>query len=220
MTESRHSFSPDTMSPEGFAAKQATRQQTLDLLKESDYWVPDSTGGYLNGDWVELCGKPDETLKTLLSQNVLRPGLSRYIGINLDPEVIQFNREHYKKETEAGLAVWVDGAWANIFADRNRYPNARVVVFDSFNAIINERLDRILRDSLDFAELLYKRNGMVILVVNLTGRGSTPEKIQNRVQKLMSWKESVCKGNFTKPIFKTYTSKVMPMCITWLPLGF
>jgi len=217
---SLHSFSPETLSTNGFSAKQATRQRTIDLIKESDYWVPDPDGGYLNGDWMELCGHHDETLQTLLALNALHPGVSRYIGINSNPEVIQANQEFFKTATEAGQAVWIEGTWANVLADLSRFPNTRVVVFDSFNGVINTRIERILQDSKDFTEHLYRRNGTVLLVVNLALRGSKPGDGDRIVQDLIVWKENLCKGNRTQPSPHVYTSKKVPMQITWLPLGF
>ena len=215
-----HSFSPDTLTAKGHAAKQKTRQTTFDLLRRSDYWMPDAEGGYLNGGWIELCGHHDETLKMLLDANALRPGKGRYIGVNGSEEVIQANQERYKDATEAGLVVWVLGTWANTVSDLDRYPDARVVVFDGFNALSNTSIGRILRDSTDLAEDLYRRNGSVLLVMNFCLRGCATGAKDHCVEHLYQWRHRKNPGNGTKPAHKVYKSKRVPMLNVWLPLGF
>ena len=213
---SPHDFGSTSLSPAGFAAKQATRQRTLDLIRRSDCCTE---GGQLIGDWVELCGERDETLSMLLAQGVLRPGLGRYVGINSDPGVVAINREHYREATGAGLAAWEEGLWEDLASDLDRFPEARVVVFDGFNAV-GARMDRALRYSQDLVEHLYRRNGTVLLVLNCVQRGTTRAEGRAHVERLRAWRERLCPGSATGFESRTYASRRAPMLIAWVPLGF
>jgi hypothetical protein len=218
----RDQFGQGNLTPEGFRAKQATRERTLELLRQSNHYIPDDhgDGGFLHGDYLDLCGREDETLKLLLATDTLRPGLGRYIGCNLDQKVLDHNAGHFKEATEAGMAVWVQDKWANVTTDLARFPNLRVISFDGFNAVGNRNLARIRRDSLNLAAATYRRNGGVLLVLNFCLRGTSKKEVEDHLREMQAWKEALCPGNRTQPEHRVYQSKKARMLNLWLPLGF
>ena len=220
MTATRHQYGPEHLTQEGFQAKHDTRRRTLDLLMASDYFIPE--GGFLNGDWLDLCGERDETLRMLLDEGVLRPGSSRYIGVNDNPDVLALNREHFKEATADGRAVWVEGSWGSVTADLSQHPRVRVINFDSCNKLGNKHLGSILLDSLALAEHLFRRNGTVLLVLNFTiGRtANCRQTVEGYIARVNEWREALNPGNQTMPQFCHYISKAMPMLNMWVPLGF
>jgi len=213
-----HNFSESGLTEDGYREKHRTRLFTLELLKRSDYWNP--MGGYLVGDWLELCGGPaDETLKMLLQANALCPGRSRYVGINSDPDVIASNQEVYAEATAAGLAVWVHDRWENAVYDRAAYPRARVLVFDSTNSMRNGYLDDIRDATLNFAEYLYNMNGTCLAVLNFSTIGTTQEREQEHKDFLMQWKIARNPSDTLPVKFHRYCSRTKDMLLAWVPLG-
>ena len=214
----RHQYGQDDLTKEGYEAKAEIRARTLALIRDSDYFVED----YLNGDVLDLCGEHDETLQGLLDTNVLRPGLSTFIGVNDNGTVIRANEEYFKEVTDDGRAVWVESTWASAVADLERFPRVRVINFDSCNRLNNKQIDAILHTSLALAAHLYRRNGTVLLVLNFTvGRMADRDKAaQKYIRRLRAWRNKTNPGNRTKLEFHQYTSKKMPMLNVWLPMGF
>ncbi len=234
MNRNRSDFTPDTLTPEGAEAKQKTRQKTLDLIRESDYWVPDAGGGYLNGDWIELSGVNDPTLQMLLDANALRPGKGKYIGVNLDQALLDANAEHFKAATEAGLAEWVCDKWANVMSELGdgkdkgprdqpcKRPDVRVVVFDGINSVANSHIEAIRRPSLNAAKRLYQDNGTVLLVMNFCLRGAKygGKHVEDHRTTLVAWKNQLSPHSQTDLEMAPYCSQVVGMYIAYLPLGF
>lgn len=217
----RDQFGPENLTRDGHAAKMRVRERTLQIIQESDFWVPDGDG-FLNGDWVEMCGEGDETLKMLLSKGVLRPGYGKYIGVNNSPEVIATNRTLFAEEEAAGLVEWRLGDWAEVTSDFKNLSRVRVVVFDHFIALHNEQISNIIRDCTDLAEYLLGTNGAVLLMLNfsLYAQSRDPSRIQRYEKSLQVWKNEVCPSNRTPMESCTYTSKRIPMLPVWVPLGF
>jgi hypothetical protein len=218
----RHQYGKDALAPQGFEAKAATRRKTLEMFRDSDYFVE----GHLNGDWIDLCGEQDETLQMLLDEDVLKPGLGRYIGINDNPDVIAANKAHFAEATNDGRAHWIESRWADAIGDLAEFPRARVLNFDSCNSLKNKQLDAILHDPLTLTKHLYETNGGVLLVMNFTiGRTYWPKaKVEAMakayLERCYAWRDALNPGNRTKPQHVRYKSKTLPMLNVWLPLGF
>lgn len=202
----RHSFSATHLTDP--VVKQATRERTLRLVQRTWHWHENA----LTGDWLELCGDGDETLKMLLAQHALQPGKGRYIGINSDPDVIRRNQNLFAAETTAGLCEWVCSSWADAIL---AYPNTGVLVFDGFNSLNNGHLDQLLLPSLSRAQYLQQQLGQVVLVLNFALRGVKSRDLtpyQHRLEQ-----------DLAVPIsdrdFHVYTCKRTPMCMCWIGFG-
>ena len=200
----KHSFPTDL--PE----KAATRERTLSLVREhSQFWHP--TRQHLTCDWVELCGYDDETFKLLTQAGALKEGVSKYIGVNGDPAIIEHNKETFSS------AEWVQGYWEDVMAS-NAYPKAGVIVFDGFNSVTNAHLDTLLAPTIAFAKRQHQRLGQALLVLNLALRGKASRTdAQVRYRALL---EDAFQVPVTAEGFTTYTSKVTPMHICWVSMGF
>ena len=210
----RHSFSPDSVGSE----KAATRERTLSLVREhSQFWHP--TGHYLTCDWIELCGYDDETLKMLLQTGALKSGSSAYLGVNSSPEVIEHNKTAFPSGTPA---EWIHGQWGDEMAYGN-HPRAGVIVFDSFNSVSNAHLETLLKPTFAFAKKQQETLGQALLVLNLALRGKDSRNKTQKAQAQVRYRNIIQKEfgvEVSERDFTTYTSKVIPMLICWISLGF
>ena len=148
--------------------KARTRDKTLHLVQDETWFWYD---GVLTADWIELCAERDETLQLLLREGALQPGKGRYVGVNKDAALLARNRDHFAEATAAGLVEWVEGTWEDVLSDLSAYPNAGILVFDSFNSVANEHLAEILEPTIQFAHARQATLGQALVVLNLALRG-------------------------------------------------
>jgi len=197
--------------------KAETRRRTLSIVQEhTRFWH----NGHLTCDWMELCGKGDETLRMLLDADALQPGCGRYLGVNMEEAVLDHNRKEFVPQTEAGLVQWVLGDLCTLLSDLDAFPNTGIIVFDSFNSASKVNLDVILDTILGFAKSQQRKLGQALVVLNLALRGNMVHGREAGKRRLQEYLRERLGVEVSQEQFHDYRSKKVEMRMCWIGLGF
>lgn len=209
MKRDKHDFS-------GATTKATLRRYTLALARESRFWHR----GYLHCDWLELCGRYDETMRLLLAEKVLREGASKLLGVNRDAGVLAANREMFG---EGGICAWIDGEWNTVLEDPDPLSRVGVIVYDSFDNVDRDNLAMHLAPTLRFARAQQERLGQALLSINLSLRGIKKDEPDHPILvEYREWLSSWLGVELGPDDFLTYVSegRKTPMHICWITLGY
>lgn len=204
----RHTFDGKTCrNPK---AKQDTRDRTLRNVQAMAQWHPD---GYLTEDWIDLCGRHDETLRMLIAIMALQPGFGMYKGVNRDPSIIKANQAFFAKEIADGLCDFRCGEWNEILQN-DWADKATIFTFDGFDSVAQHDLPDTLGPTIVCAKDRKKRYGQALLYLNM----SRPYHADMSAYK--AYLLDALGIDIPKSQVHEYTSKTMPMVSTWFRLGF
>ena len=214
-----HNFTLSALSKQGFEAKQNTRLFPLQALQEHSTGILyNHTTNTLKYDWLELSGVQAPTFQMLLDNNALsETGTAKFIGLDIDPDVISGCIEHYSQPHLRHLQEWHTGNLEALLERKNAFPNVGVLVYDTEDGIWRGKWDNLQRVT-QYALRQYEKLGEFLLVINVVAdpRFATSMSIQRYCDKL-----SELTGARVKPdSLHRYTSKKSPMLWTMITFGF
>jgi SAM-dependent methyltransferase len=172
--------------------------------------------GCLIRDWIELAGSGAPTMQLLLDRKALPSSTgAKFIGIDTDEDTLAEAKERYSKHADS--ADWVRGKLESILAaDQNAFPNAGVLVFDSWNAAQGQEIERTLPILFDFARRRERQHGEFMLVLNVSLKF-----VPRGADTYRSMVESLFGARIPAAAWTTYRSSVKskPMLLTRLRFG-
>lgn len=195
--------------------KQHTRIGHIDCVRRKSRMLVDRDGR-LRKDWVELAGNGAPTLQILLDEGVLpSPHGARFVGVDLDAGVIKEATALYGEDAPV---TWVHGNMVSIIeADIEAFPNAGVLVFDSWNAARGRDIEQILPILFNFARKREQQYGEFFLILNVSLKF-----VEKGAHRYRSMVEQLFEAHIPEAAWVTYRSSPTSnqMLLTRLRFGF
>lgn len=148
--------------------KQLSRKFVLGVVKQCPQLFRE---GHLQRPWLELDSQESPTGQMLAPY--LNPGV--FIGLSRDQAVAPTNRKFMHEHPEIpnrDHIVFRKDDLDSALSDLEAYPDLGVLVFDSLNAMGNMNLAGVLGPMVRFCEQNARRNGSILLVINLILRSN------------------------------------------------
>ena len=210
----RHTFDGKTCrNPK---AKQDTRDRTLRNVQAMAQWhrkTKKDPNSFLTEDWIDLCGKHDETLKMLLAIKALQPGFGMYKGVNRNSAIIRENQDFFAKEIADGLCDFRCGEWNDVIQS-DWAAKATIFTFDGFDSVAQHALPDTLGPTIDHAKDRRKRYGQALIYLNMC------RPFQADLTDYKSYLLEALGVDIQGNQIHEYTSKSFPMVSMWFRLGF
>lgn len=151
--------------------KHDTRINNLAHVQRSPFLFRDDA---LQVDWLELAGPISGTYE--LVKPHLRPGISRFIGLDRDSDRVHTNRDVFGEDE---LKRWVCGDLVReISKNPLEYQRVGVLNYDTESTVASNKFaDKDLKELLAFAESAFWRLGAFMLILNYTTRHVTGAEI-------------------------------------------
>lgn len=184
-----------------FQDHKAKEQFRFDIIRAAQAMPMLCVDGVLRCDWLELAGESPPTPRLMIDANILKPGVSKFIGISSKAQEIQVCRETYKQECADGLCCFDVTGNAIEVIKGDRYPNVGVFNYDGYDmssTLIKANIDAILR----FASANKQYLGQFLLVLNVVIRSK--RDIADYAKRLQEKIPSAC---ITPDHITTYPTK-------------
>lgn len=166
--------------------KEAVRDGNIETVREARAIFSQATSS-LRCDWIELPGNNAPTLYGLVQRRMLSPGY-KFIGVDLDTNVLQSCAAYHFPLTK-DAQEWVHGNLISILRnDRDVWPNAGVLNFDSFRQSRGKLVRGDLEVLIDFARRRQARLGEFLLILNVAcreGRANATARMRETLTELL-----------------------------------
>lgn len=197
-------------------AKQDTRQRPLDIVRKHSAHLWSRKHQALRFNWIELPGHHAPTLQMLLDAGALQ-GPGHFGGVDTSSKVLQGCREHYGDDVPA---FWVKGNLITALRSPDAFPDAGVLVYDSFRAAKGAKtIEKELPVLARYAHRQEQRLGEFLLVLNVAiDRRFVTEADQAAYRGLIA--DTFPGLQVHEGSFHTYQSKKTAMLWAAIRLGF